>query len=287
MSAMSEPTIAMSAGRRTMITVCVMIATLMQALDTTNATMALPYMRSSLSAGPDQITWVLSSYVVMAAIMTAPVGWLARRFGRRNLFLITMAGFTVSSMLSGMATSLTQIVIFRLMQGAFGAALIPLSQSTLLDIYPIEQRGSALSLWGVGVMVGPVVGPTIGGYITEAYHWRYIFYLNVPVGLLAMTSLWLLLDDDRNREAPPFDWIGFATIGVAIGAIQLMLDRGNQQDWFNSTEIIAALVIGCLGLYLFVVHLMTARRPLVSPRIFVDRNYVASFVMLFMVGVVL
>ncbi len=287
MTMSAAPAETISGTKRMLITVCVMIATLLQTLDTTNATMALPYMRSSLSAGPDQITWVLSSYVVMAAIMTAPVGWIAKRFGRRRFFIFTMAGFTLCSMACGLATSLTQIVIFRMLQGAFGAALIPLSQSTLLDIYPTEQRGAALSIWGIGVMVGPVIGPSIGGYITEAYHWRWIFYLNVPVGIVAITGLWLLLDRDRPDTTTRFDWVGFGVLGIAIGSLQLMLDRGQQLDWFNSEEIVAELVIACLGIYLFTVHLLTSKRPLVSPRLFLDRNFMSSFVMLFLMGIVL
>ncbi len=289
MTAVGAPARPMTGLRRMLITACAMIATLMQALDTTNATMALPYMRSSLSAGPDQITWVLTSYVIMAAIMTACVGWFAKRFGHRRCFLIAMAGFTIASMLSGQASSLTEIVIFRLLQGAFGAALIPLSQSTLLDIYPVEQRGSALSIWGIGVMVGPVVGPSIGGYITEMYHWRWIFYINVPIGIVAFTGLWLLLDKDKERsdDGHGFDWLGFGFLATAIGAFQLMLDRGERLGWFTSTEIIIELVVGCLCLYLFIVQVLTARRPLVSREMFADRNFAAAFVMLLLFGAIL
>src|SRR5579875_1808754 len=171
---------------RGIITVCAMVATLMQALDSTIANVALPYMQGTLSATSDQITWVLTSYVVAAAIMTAPVGWLAARFGRKNLFVICLAGFTVASMACGAAQSLGQMVVFRLIQGMFGAALVPLSQATMLDIYPPEQRGSAMAMWGIGVMVGPILGPTLGGYLTEMYNWRWVFYVNLPFGLLGI-----------------------------------------------------------------------------------------------------
>ncbi len=173
-----------------------MIATLMQALDSTIANVALPYMQGSLSASYDQITWVLTSYIVAAAIMTAPVGWLSARFGQRNLFLVSIVGFTVASMLCGIADSLTEMVLFRLLQGVFGAALVPLSQSTMLNIYPVERRGSAMAIWGMGVMVGPILGPTLGGYLTELYNWRYVFYVNLPFGVLATVGLWMFMPQE-------------------------------------------------------------------------------------------
>lgn len=171
-----------SGAHRGLITLCVMLATIMQALDTTIANVALPYMQGSLSAGIDQINWVLTSYIVAAAIMTPPTGWLAARFGRKRLFLVTVAGFTAASVLCGVAGSLEEMVIFRLLQGVFGAPLVPLSQSVLLDSYPREKHGSAMALWGVGVMLGPVLGPTLGGYLTEFYHWRWVFYINLQIG---------------------------------------------------------------------------------------------------------
>ena len=174
---------------RTIITLCTVGATLMQALDQTIANVALPYMQGSLSATFDEITWVLTSYITAAAIMTAPVGWLASRFGRKYLFIACLIGFTVTSMMCGAAQTLTQMVVFRILQGIFGAALVPLSQSTMMDIYPVEQRGKAMAIWGVGVMVGPILGPTLGGYLTEMYNWRYVFYINLPFGILATLGL--------------------------------------------------------------------------------------------------
>jgi len=272
---------------RALITVCLMLATLMQSLDSTIANVALPYMQGSLSATSDQITWVLTSYVVAAAIMTAPVGWLSMRFGRRNLFLVSLIGFTAASMLCGAAQSLPQIVVFRLLQGFFGAALVPLSQSTILDIYPPERRGSAMAIWGMGVMVGPILGPTLGGYLTDVYNWRWVFYVNLPFGILATTGLVLFLPKaDRNSEMR-FDWTGFGVLAVGIGAMQLMLDRGQDQDWFNSREIIIELVLACLGIYLFVVHMATAPKPFIPPAIFKNLNFTSSLVMMFMVGMVL
>ena len=174
---------------RALITVCAMMATLMQSLDSTIANVALPYMQGSLSASSDQITWVLTSYITAAAIMTAPVGWISARFGLKRLFLISMMGFTVASMLCGIAETLPEMVVFRLLQGVFGAALVPLSQSTMLNIYPPEKRGSAMAIWGMGVMVGPILGPTLGGYLTEIYNWRWVFFVNLPFGILATAGM--------------------------------------------------------------------------------------------------
>jgi DHA2 family multidrug resistance protein len=272
---------------RGLITVCVMLATIMQALDTTIANVALPYMQGSLSAGLDQINWVLTSYIVAAAIMTPPTGWLATRFGRKRLFLVTVAGFTFASVLCGLAASLEQMVIFRLLQGVFGAPLVPLSQSVLLDSYPREKHGSAMALWGVGVMVGPILGPTLGGYLTEFYHWRWVFYINVPIGLLTFVGLSSFLGETRAERSLGFDWFGFATLSIAIGALQMMLDRGEQLDWFASLEILTEAAVSALAFYLFLVHTFTTNRPFIEPRLFRDRNFATGLVFIFIVGVIL
>jgi DHA2 family multidrug resistance protein len=264
-----------------------MLATIMQALDTTIANVALPYMMGSLSATLDQINWVLTSYIVAAAIMTPPTGWLAARFGRKRLFIFTVAGFTIASVLCGMAQSLEQMVVFRLLQGMFGASLVPLSQSVLLDTYPRERHGSAMAIWGVGVMVGPILGPTLGGYLTEFYNWRWVFYINLPVGILTCFGLWFFLREHREERVPGFDWFGFGMLSLAIGALQMMLDRGEQLDWFGSTEIVLYAVLAGLGAYLFLVHVLTAERPFIEPRMFRDRNLSAGLIFIFVVGVVL
>src|ERR671921_2253732 len=191
---------------RALITVCAMVATLMQALDGTIANVALPYMQGGLAATADQITWVLTSYITAAAIMTAPVGFLAARFGRKRVFLVSVGGFTLASVLCGAAQSLDQMVVFRLLQGAFGAALVPLSQSTMLDIYPPERRGQAMAIWGMGVMVGPILGPTLGGWLTNSYSWRWVFYVNLPFGVLAFLGLWAFMSgEDERTERRGFD----------------------------------------------------------------------------------
>src|ERR1700692_2317906 len=215
-------------GNRAAITVCVILATLMQALDTTIANVALPYMQGSVSATQDQIDWVLTSYIVAAAIMTPPTGFLANRFGLKRLFLVSIAGFTVASMLCGMAQSLVQIVLFRVLQGTFGAALVPVSHFVLLNIYPKERQGSAMAMWGVAVMAGPVLGPVLGGWLTEAYSWRYVFYINLPIGILAFLGMRVFLPETARNPNEKLDWFGFGTLSLGIGALQVMLDRGEQ-----------------------------------------------------------
>ena len=272
---------------RGIITVCVIGATLVQALDQTIANVALPYMQGSFSASFDEITWVLTSYIIAAAIMTAPVGWLATRFGRKRLFVTALAGFTLASMMCGAAQTLTQIVAFRLFQGVCGAALVPLSQATMLDIYPPEKRAYAMAIWGMGVMIGPILGPTLGGYLTELYSWRYVFYINLPFGLFATLGLVFFMPGGRGQRGLRFDWIGFAALGTGIGSLQMMLDRGQELDWFGSREIIVEAVLAGLGLYLFVVHVLSARRPLIRPSLFRDVNFAAGAVMMFAVGTIL
>ena len=272
---------------RTLITVCAMAATLMQALDSTIANVALPYMQGSLSASANEITWVLTSYITAAAIMTAPVGWLAARFGRKHLMLVCLVGFTITSMMCGAAQSLTQMVMFRLLQGTFGAALVPLSQSIMLDIYPPEKRGMAMGIWGVGVMLGPILGPTVGGYLTDLYNWRWVFYVNLPVGMAAVAGLVFFMPGEDSRAGMRFDWTGFLVLALGIGSFQLMLDRGHDLDWFASTEIITEAVLAGLGTYLFFVHMLTSQRPFIPPAAFKDRNFVAGLVLMFSIGMVL
>jgi MFS transporter, DHA2 family, multidrug resistance protein len=271
-------------GNRAAITVCVILATLMQALDTTIANVALPYIQGSVSASQDQIAWVLTSYIVAAAIMTPPTGYLARRFGLKRLFLFSVAGFTVASMLCGMAQSLVEIVLFRVLQGMFGAALVPLSQTVLLNINPKERQGSAMALWGVAVMAGPVLGPVLGGWLTEAYSWRYVFYINLPIGVLAFLGMSTFLSETARDATAKLDWFGFGTLSLAIGALQVLLDRGEELDWFSSREIAVEAVIGASALYLFLVHTFTAREPFVRPSLFRDRNFAAGTLFIAIVG---
>ena len=272
---------------RGLITASAMLAMFMQTLDSTIANVALPYMQGSLSASYDEITWVLTSYVIAAAIMTAPVGWLAVRYGRKRLFLICVAGFTVASVLCGAAQSLEQLVGFRLLQGMFGAALAPLSQATMLDIYPFSRRAQAMAIFSMGITMGPMVGPTLGGYLTDLYSWRWVFYVNLPFGILAMTGIALFMEDTPHRPGLKFSWYGFAMLGLAVGALQMMLDRGQVLDWFSSREIIIEAVLAGLAFYLFVVHMFTADKPFLPPGLFKDRNFASAIVMVFCVSSVM
>jgi MFS transporter, DHA2 family, multidrug resistance protein len=276
-----------SETHRGLITLSVMLATVMQALDTTIANVALPHMQGTLGATQDQIAWVLTSYIVAGAICTPLVGYLSARFGRKRVFITSVIGFTVASMLCGVAQSLGQIVLFRLVQGVFGASLVPLSQALLLDTYPRERHGQAMALWGVGVMVGPILGPSLGGLLTEYYNWRWVFYINLPFGLLAWLGIAAFVHEtpaDRERR---FDWFGFAMLSLGIGALQMMLDRGESLDWFASREIVVEAVLAGLGLYLFIAHMFTAEHPFIEPGLFKDRNFSVGLVFIFIIGVML
>ena len=273
--------------RRALITVCAMTATIMQALDMTIANVALPYMQGSLSASQDQISWVLTSYIVAAAVMTAPVGWLSDRFGRKKLFLVCVGGFTVASLLCAISQNIEQIVAFRLLQGMCGAALVPLSQSVMLDAYPVEQRGQAMGIWGVGIMLGPIMGPTLGGWLTENYSWHWVFLVNLPVGVLTVFGLLVFMDETKRHEHLRFDWFGFLALAAGIGGMQLMLDRGEQLGWFGSPEIVAELIISIAGFYYFFAHSLTTDEPFVRFAIFKDRNFVVGCFFMVVMGLLL
>jgi MFS transporter, DHA2 family, multidrug resistance protein len=274
-------------ARRGVITICVMMATIMQVLDITIANVSLPYMQGSLSATLDQVSWVLTSYVVAAAVMTAPVGWLAARYGIKKLLVTCVVGFTIASMLCGIAQSIEEIVAFRIIQGMFGAALVPLSQTVMMNIYPPEQRGWAMSLWGMGVMIGPIMGPILGGWLTEYYTWRWIFFINLPFGVATALGLLAFMDETGGNARLSFDWFGFASLSIAIGALQLMLDRGEQLGWFDATEILVTAIVSAAGFYFFLAHSLTARQPFIALEIFRDRNFVIGLMFMFVCGVLL
>lgn len=273
--------------RRMLITVCAMTATIMQALDTTIANVALPYMQGSLSASLDQINWVLTSYIVAAAIMTAPIGWLADRFGRKKLFVTCVAGFTAASFLCALSQNIEQIVLFRLMQGMAGAALVPLSQSVLLDAYTVEERGSAMAIWGVGVMLGPIMGPTLGAWLTDNYSWHWVFLINLPIGVITVLGMLAFMEETQKHEHLRFDWFGFVALAIGIGALQLMLDRGEQVGWYGATEIWVETIVSIVGFYYFFAHSLTTPEPFVRFEMFKDRNFISGCVFMAVIGVVL
>jgi MFS transporter, DHA2 family, multidrug resistance protein len=272
---------------RRMITVCMIAAALLQTLDATIANVALPHLQGALSATTDQISWVLTSYLIAAAIVTPAIGWLAGRFGRRRLFLVSMAGFTVASMACGAAQTLEQMVIFRLVQGMFGAGLVPLSQAVMLDMYEPHERGQAMSIWSVGIMVGPIIGPTLGAFLTDSYNWRYVFYVNLPVGILGFLGIWAFLPKSALDRGRKFDWTGFAALAVGIAGLQLMLDRGETKDWFDSAEIVVEATVSAIGFYVFAVQMVLGKRPFLTAAIFRDRNFVTCLGLQCMVGMVL
>jgi MFS transporter, DHA2 family, multidrug resistance protein len=276
-----------SIGQKGFVTLSVMLATIMQALDTTIANVALPHMQGSMSATQDQISWVLTSYIVASAIFLPMTGFLAERFGRKRLFLWSVIGFTFASMLCGAAQNLPQIVLFRLLQGVFGAALVPLSQAILLDTYPKEKHSSAMAMWGVGVMLGPILGPSLGGWLTEYYNWRWVFYINLPLGILTTVGILAFVKETPVNHHRRFDLMGFAFLSLGIGALQMMLDRGEVLDWFNNPEIVIELLLAAFGFYLFVAHIFTYRQPFIEPAIFKDRNFSMGLIFMFVVGIIL
>ena len=272
---------------RGMITLAIMLATIMQALDTTIANVALPHMQGSLQASQDQIMWVLTSYIVASAIALPLTGWLCGQWGRRKVFVVSVVGFTAASALCGLSTSLTGIVAARLLQGVFGAALVPLSQAVLLDINPREKLGQARAIWGAGIMVGPILGPLLGGYLTDNFDWRWVFFINLPVGLFALWGILRYLPESRPK-GERLDIFGFATLSLAIGLLQMFLDRGQQLDWFDSWEIKLEAAGALVAFAFFVVHTWTTQGVSFFDRALLkDRNFITGLLFAFIVGVIL
>lgn len=270
-----------------MITGALMLATLMNTLDSTIANVALPHIQGSVSAAQDQITWVLTSYIIAAAMMTPLSGWLAQKFGRRRMLLLSIASFTLASMLCGIATSLPEIVVFRLFQGIAGASTIPLSQGVMLDLFPPERIPVVMAVWSSAVILGPILGPVLGGWLTENYTWRWVFYVNVPIGILAYLGLMLFMDKDPGGRERKFDFLGFGSLITFIFGFQLLLDRGPSQDWFQSGEIWLEAATALAGLWMFIAQTFTAKEPFFHRDLIADRNFVATTVFGFFVGALL
>ena len=273
-------------GQRLIVTIGVMMAVLLQVLDTTIANVALPHMQASLGATQETINWVLTSYIVASAIALPMSGWLADRVGRKRLLVISVVGFTTASVLCAMATSLVEMVGFRAIQGVSGAFIVPLAQATLFDINPREKHGQAMALFGGGVMIGPILGPVLGGWLTDSYNWRWVFLVNLPVGVICfwlMTQFMPKADTQKRR----FDLFGFALLAVALGALQMFLDRGQQKDWFDSWEIIIEAGLAISAFWMFVVHTITAKDALWDREMFADRNFASALVFMVITGVLL
>jgi DHA2 family multidrug resistance protein len=274
---------------RRMITLSIMLATVLQTLDSTIANVALPHMQGTLSASQDQIAWVLTAYIVAAAIATPLTGWLVDRFGQKQVFVASVLGFTVASALCGLANSLGEIVAARLLQGVFGAALVPMSQMVLMDINPREKQGSAMAIWGMGVMVGPILGPTLGGWLTDSYDWRWVFFINIPIGALAAYGIWRYIRPAPATRRMQFDLFGFASLSLAVGALQLIMDRGEQNDWFSATETWVEAVVLVVACTYFIAHtaLSPADKSFLDYRLLKNGNYVSGLLFIFIVGLVL
>ena len=277
---------ALHTANRPLLTVGVMAATIMQILDSTIANVALPHMQASLGATADTITWVLTSYIVASAVAIPMTGWLADRVGSRNLFLACVVGFVAASMLCGLATSLPEMVAFRVLQGVAAAFMNPLSQTVMMDINPPSKQASAMSIWGMGVMVGPILGPVLGGWLTENYDWRWVFYVNVPIGVACFAVLWALLPS-RQITRRRFDLFGFAMLALAISSLQVMLDRGTDADWFHSTEIWMEAAVAVSAAWMFGAHLATATEPMFARSLFANRNLLTGIGFMLVVGVLM
>lgn len=273
-----------SRAQRIAITVPVLMASLLHAINMSTAYVALPNIQGNLSATPDQISWVITAFVVASAIGTVLTGWLSARLGRRFVFLGAILGFTVTSALAASAGSLESLVFHRVLQGFVSAPLLPISQSIMLDTYPREKHGFAMSIWSMGMILGPVVGPTLGAFVTEWYGWRFLFLANIPFGVVAFVAIFAVLPRAPG-ERRPLDWIGVTALIVAVGALQLVLDRGEGENWFESSEIVIEAAVAAIALYVLVVHSLTAENPYVNLRLFRDRNYVVGLSLIFVFGI--
>jgi DHA2 family multidrug resistance protein len=269
-----------------LLVIGVMAATLLQVLDTTIANVAIPHMQSTLSATPDTISWVLTSYIIASAVAMPITGWLADRIGSRRLFILSVAGFVVASMLCGMAQSLTQMVIFRALQGVGGAFIAPLSQAALLDTTRPSKQGQIIALWGMGVMIGPILGPVLGGWITENWSWRWCFYVNVPVGAVCLAIMMAELPS-RPIVKRRFDLFGFALIAIALSCLQLLLDRGNPKDWFQSFEICVYGFLILSSVWIAVIHFVSAKETLFDRSLFANVNFVIALLFMVVIGMVM
>ncbi len=269
-----------------LLTFGVMLATIIQILDTTIANVALPHMQTSLGATADTITWVLTSYIVASAIAIPITGWVSDRIGSRNLFLISIVGFVVASALCGMAQNLEEMVFFRVLQGISAAFMNPLSQTVMLDINEPKDQQRAMAVWGMGIMIGPILGPVLGGYLTENFNWRWVFYVNLPLGAICLVILWWLLPSRPIRKRG-FDVFGFSLLAIGIGALQLMLDRGQGEDWFSSAEIWIEMLAAVIALWMFTVHMATGKNPMFERGLWKNRNLVTALAFMQVVGVVM
>jgi DHA2 family multidrug resistance protein len=276
--------IAVPARHPALASASAILATILYSIDWTIASVALPHMRGAFSATQDQISWVITSYIVASAVMLPTAGFMSAKFGRKRVFVAAVAGFTLASMACGLADSLAAEVVARIVQGMSGSFLIPLSQAIVLDTYAPKDHTRMMGWWGVGSVFGPVIGPALGGYLTEYADWRWIFFINLPFGILALAGLLLFLPETKAEPGKKLDWFGFAVLALGIGALQMMLDRGERHDWLESPEILVEAALGALGLYLFAAHSLTTPRPFLDPRLFRTGSYLLGLAFVFLYG---
>ena len=271
------------------VAIAVMLGTFMEVLDTTVVNVSLPHIAGSLGATVDEATWVLTSYLVANAIILPMTGWLANQFGRKNILMLSVGGFTLSSIMCGIAPSLPFLIFFRVIQGATGGGLQPLSQAILLESFPPEDRGKAMAFWALGIVVAPMLGPVLGGWITDSYSWRWLFYINVPVGIAALSMSKLFIWDPAyiGRKAQSVDYWGIGLLAVGIGALQVLLDKGQEEDWFGSHFIVALTIVAAVGLLLFIIRELQADHPIVDLRILKIRTYATGVFLMTVLGFVL
>jgi len=271
------------------VAIAVMFATFMEVLDTTVVNVSLPHIAGNLSATIDESTWVLTSYLVANAIILPMTGWLARNFGRKRLLMTSVTGFTISSLLCGLAPNLPLLVMFRLIQGATGGAMQPLSQAVLLEAFPPHERGKAMGFWGLGIVVAPILGPVLGGWLTDTYSWRWVFYINLPVGIasLVMTKLYVFDPSYLRQESSKIDYWGIGLLALWIGSLQIALDLGQERDWFSSPFITVLIAIAVLGVIAFIAREFMSSDPVVDLHVFRDRTYSAGVFLMTTLGFVL
>jgi len=274
-------------GRRALITLGVVLTTLMTSIDGTIANTVLPQIRGSVSASDDEILWVLTSFILASTIVTPAIGWLERTLGRRNLLLGALVGFTVASVLCGIASGIVELVIYRVLQGATAAVFIPLSQAILLDINPPKDHARAMSLWGMGAVLGPIIGPILGGWLTDQLNWRWVFFINIPIAIVGFLIMAATLPKRVSRDKHKFDGFGFIVLVVGLIGLQLVLDRGPSAEWFSSSEIWIYLALSAVGFWLFFIHIFTSERPIIHPSILTDANYLLSSGMILLIGVLM
>ena len=276
----------LSPSRRALILAAVVMATTLYGTTLLVVSTILPQMQGSFSATADEIAWAVTFNILATAIVTPMTGWLTARFGIRRTMVASVAGFTFATLMCGLAESLETLVFWRILQGGFGAPSTPLAQSILLDTFPRAQHGLVMGLYGFGVVIGPVIGPTLGGQMAELYTWRYAFYALVPIGILAVIGLRLFLRPDEPRTGPPrqFDWLGFLSLSVALGATQLVLARGQRLDWYQSGEVILETIVAALAFWIFAVHCLTTERPFLNPRQLLNRNYAIGLLLVTIYG---